>query len=419
MGGGAAMSAKSVPVKQPGNRKPLNLGLDVPLFFTIVALLSFGLLMLYSASWQYSVSVMGEKASYMLERQVRFLILGCAAATFAFYFNYHRIKKFVIPMMIFTLVLLLMVIFYVEEVRLGAKRGLLSGSVQPSELAKLVTIIYLAFWLHGKQDYIKDMKFGIIPMAFILGTSAALILIQPDLSAAITIIVIGGIMFFLGGGEIRQIIPALIIAILAGSVLLLFYDTGKERITTFIAGLEDPSTASYHLVRSFEAIVRGGIFGVGIGRANTKFTGLPVAPTDSIFAVIVEETGIFGACAVILLFVIFLWRGLTIAKNAPDMLGRLLASGITIWIFLEAFINMSVLVNLLPFAGNALPFISYGGSSLTMVLIGVGIVLNVGRVTAIQNNEEEGRPLNAVVNLRRDDGWRSVSRNRRSSSAGR
>ena len=120
---------------------------------------------------------------------------------------------------------------------------------------------------------------------------------------------------------------------------------------------------------------------------------------------------------VILLFVIFLWRGLTIAKNAPDMLGRLLASGITVWIFLEAFINMSVLVNLLPFAGNALPFISYGGSNLTMVLAGVGIVLNVGRVTAIQNNEEEGKTLNAVVNLRRNDGWRSVSRNRRPSSA--
>lgn len=413
------MSAKSLPVKQPNKRKPLYLGLDVPMFVTITALLGFGLLMLYSASWQYAVSVMGEHASYMLERQLRFLLLGGAAAIFAFYFDYHRIKKFVVPMMLFTLALLLMVIFYVEEVRLGAKRGLLAGSIQPSELAKLVTIIYLAFWLHGKQDFIQNLKFGLLPLAFILGISATLILIQPDLSAAITIIIIGGVMFFLGGGEIRQIIPTLLIAILAGSVLLLFYDTGKERIATFIAGIEDPSTASYHLIRSFEAIVRGGLFGVGIGRANTKFTGLPVAPTDSIFAVIVEETGILGAALVILLFVIFLWRGLTIARNAPDLLGRLLAAGITIWIFLEAFINMSVLVNLLPFAGNALPFMSYGGSSLTMVLIGVGIVLNVGRVTAIKNNEDEGRPLNAVVNLRRDDGWRSVSRHRRPTSAGR
>jgi len=110
---------------------------------------------------------------------------------------------------------------------------------------------------------------------------------------------------------------------------------------------------------------------------------------------------------------------LTIARNAPDLLGQLLASGITVWIFLEAIINMSVLVNLLPFAGNALPFISYGGSSLTTVLIGVGIIMNVGRQTAIHNNEEEGRPLNAVVNLRRDDGWRSVSRSGRPAGAGK
>jgi cell division protein FtsW len=181
--------------------------------------------------------------------------------------------------------------------------------------------------------------------------------------------------------------------------------------------MQDPKMASYHLVRSFEAIVNGGVFGVGIGRANTKFTGLPVAPTDSIFSVIVEETGLIGASFIIILFIIFLWRGLTIAKRSPDLLGRLLASGITVWIFLEAFINMSVLVNLLPFAGNALPFISYGGSSLTMVLVGVGIIMSIARQTAIKTNQEEGRPLNAVVSLRRNDGWRSVSRARRPSSA--
>ena len=129
-----------------------------------------------------------------------------------------------------------------------------------------------------------------------------------------------------------------------------------------------------------------------------------------------EETGIIGASFIIILFTIFLWRGLAIAKQSPDLLGRLLASGISVWIFLEAFINMSVLVNLLPFAGNALPFISYGGSSLTMVLVGVGIIMSVARQTAIKTNQEEGRPLNAVVSLRRNDGWRSVSRTRRPSS---
>jgi cell division protein FtsW len=352
----------------------------------------------------------------MLERQVGFLVLGSVAAIAAFFFDYHRIKKFVIPMMVVTLIMLLLVIFYVNEVRLGARRGLFQGSIQPSELAKLVVIIYLAFWLYAKKDLLHEFFFGLLPMAAILGISSALILFQPDLSAAATIFIIGGIMFFMGGGELKQIIPSLIVALFVGVLLISVYSTGQERISSFIEGIRDPKMASYHVVRSFESIVRGGFFGAGIGRANTKFTGLPVAPTDSIFAVIAEETGIFGASITIILYIYFLWRGLIIAMRAPDMLGRLLAAGITVWIFLEAVINMSVLVNLLPFAGNALPFISYGGSSLTMVLIGVGIIMSVARQTAIKNNEEERRPLNAVVNLRRDDGRRSLPRNRRPSS---
>jgi len=411
------MSATSVPVKHERKRHPLYLGVDVPMLITVAALLAFGLLMLYSASWEYSVSIMGKSPSYLLIRQIRFLILGGAAAVFAFFFDYHRIKKFVVPIMLITLVMLLLVIFYVNEVRLGARRGLFRGSIQPSELAKLVVIIYLAFWLHSKKDLLHKLSYGLLPMGLILGFSSSLILFQPDLSAAATIFFIGGLMFFIGGGEIRQIIFAMILAAGIGLILIQLYPTGQERISSFIEGIRDPKMASYHVVRSFEAIVRGGIFGVGIGRANTKFTGLPVAPTDSIFAVIAEETGVIGTGIVIILYLIFLWRGLFISMQAPDMLGRLLSSCITVWIFLEAIINMSVLVNLLPFAGNALPFISYGGSNLTMVLAGVGIIMSVARQTAVKNNEEERKPFNAVVNLRRDDGWRSVSRSRRPSGA--
>ncbi len=408
------MSGKSVHVDQKRKRHPLYLGMDTPLLLSVIALLTFGLLMLYSASWGYSVSIMGQGPSYLFVRQLRFLFGGSILAVIAFFFDYHRIKKLVIPMMLVTLVLLLMVIFYVNEVRLGARRGLYQGSIQPSELAKLVVVIYLAFWMNAKKDHLQELSLGLLPMAAILGISSALILFQPDLSAAVTIFMIGGLMFFMGGGEMRQIIPALIVAMVIGVLLILIYSTGQQRISSFIDGIRDPKLASDHLVRSFEAIVRGGLFGVGIGRANTKFTGLPVAPTDSIFAVVAEETGVLGACIVVALFIIFLWRGLTIARNAPDLLGQMLAAGITVWIFLEATINMGVMVNLLPFAGNALPFFSLGGSNLVTAMIGVGILMNIARQTAILNNEEERRPLNAVVNLRRDDGRRSISRPRRS-----
>jgi cell division protein FtsW len=167
--------------------------------------------------------------------------------------------------------------------------------------------------------------------------------------------------------------------------------------------------ASYQVRRCLEAIVNGGIFGVGIGRSSTKFTGLPVAHTDSIFAIIAEETGLVGTGLLILAYLVILWRGLTIAKNAPDQLGRLLASGISIWIMIEAVINMGVMANLLPQAGNALPFISYGGSSLLMTLSGVGILLNIGRSS--ERNQPQGETnFGAVVNLRWRDGRRRVSR---------
>lgn len=411
------MSQKSLPVEFKRKRHSLYLGVDTYLLFTVIALLTFGLLMLYSASWGYSVSIMGQHPSYLFERQLRFLVVGIVGAIIVFYFDYHRIKHFVIPIMILTLVLLLLVIYY-NEVRLGARRGLYQGSFQPSELAKLVVIIYLAFWLHAKKEILHEFSFGMLPMATILGISSALILFQPDLSAAATIFLIGGLMFYLGGGEMRQIIPALIFALIVGTLLILVYSTGQERIASFLEGIQDPRNASDHMIRSFEAIVRGGFFGVGIGRANTKFTGLPVAPTDSIFAVIAEETGIFGSLIVVGLFIIFLWRGLVVAKNAPDMLGKMLAAGITVWIFLEATINMSVMVNLLPFAGNALPFFSLGGSNLVTALIGVGILMSVGRQTAIINNEnDERRPVNAIVSLRRDDRRRNNSSHRRSANS--
>jgi cell division protein FtsW len=168
----------------------------------------------------------------------------------------------------------------------------------------------------------------------------------------------------------------------------------------YMNGLQNPVQASYHVQRSLEAVVKGGFFGVGIGRATTKFTGLPVAPTDSIFAVIMEETGLIGAIFLIGLYVVVLWRGLYIANKAPDPLGKLLAAGLTIWIFMEAVINMGVMVNLFPFAGNALPLISAGGSSLTTTMMSFGVILNVARTT--RGVIPERRPASAVVDLR---GW--------------
>jgi cell division protein FtsW len=173
------------------------------------------------------------------------------------------------------------------------------------------------------------------------------------------------------------------------------------------------------VLRSLEAIIYGGLFGVGIGHSSVKSTGLPVAPTDSIFVVVAEELGLIGSGLLILAYIVLLWRGLSIARRAPDQLGSLLASGITIWIVIEALINMAVMVNLLPHAGNALPFISYGGSNLTVTLAAVGILMNISRLSSKQETTKGGGTFGAVVDLRWRDRRRRVSRSGRSSDTRR
>jgi cell division protein FtsW len=178
----------------------------------------------------------------------------------------------------------------------------------------------------------------------------------------------------------------------------------------YLQGIRDPQQATDQVIRSFEAIIHGGFFGVGIGQSSVKFTGLPVAPLDSIFAVIAEETGILGCIVLIGLYLVILWRGLMISEKAPDLFGKMLAGGISIWIFIEAMINMLAMVNMMPFAGNALPLVSAGGSSLITAMTGVGILLGVSRTSEKLKAAEEGRTYGAVVDMRRRDRRRSESR---------
>lgn len=410
---GNTAAVKPSPVRKPASQGQ---GLDLPLVLVTIALAVFGLLMLYSASWDFSQLEFGSPTQ-VFNRQVLWLGLGTAIALFLAIFNYHHLSRLAVPMILITIGLLVTVLV-VNEVRHGATRTLTQGSVQPSELAKLVTIIYLAVWLHAKQEHLNDLQLGLIPMGIILGIIGGLIYVQPDLSATVTIFILGGLLFFLAGGDLKQIVIVLVFAVFAGWFVVQVSPTGQQRVSEFMTGIKDPSQSSYHVIRSLEAIVNGGWFGVGIGKANAKLTGLPVPPTDSIFAVIAEELGVFGAVCLISMYAVLLWRGLTIAQRAPDMLGSLLAAGLTFWIAAEALINMTVMVGLLPFAGNALPFISAGGSNLTATLAAVGILQNVARQSQA-GEKTDWRKISASVDLRRWDRRRRVPRPRRSTNAER
>jgi cell division protein FtsW len=397
--------------------KRLTRGMDMPLVLTVIALVVFGLIMLYSASFDFSFNEYGS-SSYMFNRQVRWLSVGLLCAFALSLFDYHQWRRLVVFAMLGTIALLITVLI-INEIRLGASRTLVDGSYQPSEVAKLVAVIYLSVWLYAKRQSLHDISFGLIPLGVILGIIGGLIYLQPDLSAAGTVLILGGLLFFLAGADIKQIVFLLVLAVVMGWVVVQFSATGQDRVDSFLAGLKDPTHASYHVQRSFEAVIKGGVFGVGLGQADTKLTGLPFAPTDSIFAVVAEELGLFGSVLLMALYGVLIWRGLVISRRAPDMLGTLLASGITFWVGMEALINMAVMVGLMPFAGNALPFISAGGSNLVSTLCAVGIILNISRQSGetVKMEDNEWRSFGAVVDLRRGNGRRSVSRSRRSQRA--
>jgi cell division protein FtsW len=389
----------------------------MPMLLVVIALLVFGLIMLYSASFDFSFNEYGS-STYMFNRQVKWLGLGILAAILLSLFDYHHWRRMVLPAMFVTIGLLITVLI-VNEIRLGASRTLINGSYQPSEIAKLMAVVYIAVWLYSKRQFLHDVTIGMIPLGVILGIIGGLIYSQPDLSAAATVLILGGLLFFLAGADLKQIAFLLVLAFIMGWIVVQFSVTGQDRVNSFLAGLQDPTNASYHVQRSFEAVIKGGFFGVGLGQADTKLTGLPFAPTDSIFAVVAEELGLFGSVVLMALYAGLIWRGLVIARRAPDMLGTLLASGMTFWIGIEALINMSVMVGLMPFAGNALPFISAGGSNLVSTLCAIGIMLNISRQSSEQTQMEENewRSFGAVIDLRRRDGRRSVSRLRRSQRA--
>jgi cell division protein FtsW len=393
--------------------RPLKLHLDVPLLLIILGLITFGLVMLYSASWDFAVTHGMAPASILL-KQVRMILIGLVLAVIASLIDYHIYKRYIVLIMAATITLLFLVLVFGRGAS-GPARGLFGGSVQPSELSKLVIILYLSIWLSAKKEQIRSFSFGFLPVIAILGIMGGLILLQPDLSAAATVILIGGLLFFLAGADWRQIIIAMALAVLIGAVGMRLYSTGANRLNDYIAGLKNMTDSSFHVMRAMEAVINGGWFGVGIGEANTKFTGLPFPYTDSIFAVVVEELGLLGGAVVVGLFGLLLWRGLTIAKKAPDQLGSLLASGLCFWVVLEAFLNMAVIIGLFPFAGNALPFFSSGGSNLVTSMVAMGILMNISR-TETTSEDNEGS-FSAIVDLRRWNGRRRLPRTRRSSSS--
>ncbi len=331
--------------------------------------------MVYDSSVAIAIRDFADQYHFVRE-QFRWLVAGSCLLLVMSWIDYHRWYKLALPILVFTLFLLGLVFLPGVGIRaLGAHRWIHAGFFvfQPAELAKLALVIYLAAWFSFPE------KRRIGAFLLLLGMVVGLVVAEPDLGTALIILTTAVAMYFFSGAPLWQF--ALLVPLFALGVggLAIFSPYRLKRITTFLNPETDPLGASYQIRQVLLALGSGGWFGIGIGKSRQKYEYLPEANTDSIFAIVGEELGFIGTAILILLFLFMVWRGFRIAKRAPDTFGKFLALGISSWIGFQTLLNLAAMVALVPLTGIPLPLVSYGGSSLIMTLVALGVLLNISR----------------------------------------
>jgi len=361
---------------------------DYPLIFIIFFLIVLGLVILSSASVVLSQDISGQSYYYLSHQLIYGLGIGIIAFLIAQRIPYHYWQKVAFPLIILGIVLLVLALIpQLSFSHGGAKRWISFGffQIQPFEFVKISFILYLSALLSRKGDKDQVLKQSLIPFLIFTGIISFLVMLQPNMSAMIMIALLASLLYFLAGTNIF-----LIISIIFGLGIVGFFALIKtapyrmDRLNVFLHPEIDPQGIGYQINQALLAIGSGGLFGLGLGHSIQKWKYLPEAIGDSIFAIIAEEFGLIGAGVIIILFVVIAWRGLRIAKNAPDKFGFLVASGITGWFFFQAFINMAAISGLMPLTGMPLPFVSYGGSAMVASLVAVGILINISKYTKLR-----------------------------------
>ncbi|MFW5976367.1 MAG: stage V sporulation protein E [Bacillota bacterium] len=354
---------------------------DYIVIFVIITLLTIGLIMILSASSIRSYNLY-EDSYYLFKNQLIWAIIGLIFMLIFMNINYKFFQKHARLILLGSITgLILVLIPGIGRMVGGSRRWIGMGpiGIQPSEVTKLGIVFYLAQFLSTKKERVQSFLKGVIPLLIVLVIIFLLILLEPDLGTAVTITGTFLVMLFTAGIKFIHILYI----VSSGIPLIIYFifseEYRKARFLAFLNPWEDPLDTGYHVIQSLIALGSGGIFGVGLGNSRQKFLYLPEPGTDFIFAVLGEELGLIGTILIILLYFVLIWRGLKIALYVPDMFGSLLAIGITSMIGLQAIINMGVVTSSLPVTGITLPFISYGGTSLVIMLSGVGILLNISR----------------------------------------
>lgn len=355
-------------------------GIDLPLFLLVTVLVCFGAVMIYSSSHVTAMEKF-DYSSHFLKKQLFALTLGGLALLFFTRLPYWKLRKLAWPLLVVSLLLLVAVLF--SKPIHGARRWLDLWVVRfmPSEVAKFALIVFLAHIISERPERRESFTGGILPCLAALGVVDAFILLQPDFSTSVIVAAVAFYLMYVGCINILHLALTWATGLMLGIMVMLQEGYRMRRLLAW----QDPLNPeyrygiSYQVVQSLIAVGSGGVFGVGLAQSREKFGYLPFQYNDYIFAIIGEELGLIGGLAVIGLFLLFLWRGMRVARGAPDLFGLLLAGGVVFHIGIQAFVNLAVVLNLVPSTGLPLPFISYSGTSIVVTLASVGVLLNVSR----------------------------------------
>lgn len=353
---------------------------DFILLATILFLVAFGVVMVFSASSYVALHSknFNNDEFYFLKRQGFWAIIGLFFMFIIQRIDYHVYQKYVKILMIITIILLVAVLFF--PAINGAKRWITIpgvSTIQPSEIAKYTVVLYLAYSISKKGDKMKYFKTGMLPYIIVSGFYALLVLSEKNLSIATVIMGVTFIILFAGGVNVKHFLGVIGAAIPVGFLFILFEPYRLKRLLSFLDPFQDPKGDGYQLIQSWYALSSGGLLGLGLGRSRQKAFFIPEPHNDFIFSIIGEELGLIGCLFLMILFIILIFRGIKIALYARDVYGTLLALGITSVIAIQAVINIAVVSGAIPVTGVPLPFISSGGTSLFFNLVAMGILLNI------------------------------------------
>ncbi|AIQ35346.1 stage V sporulation protein E [Paenibacillus sp. FSL R5-0345] len=392
---------------------------DFQLLILTLLLVGFGLVMVFSASSSLTLasSKFGNDPLYFMKRQMIWIVLGIVVMFTAMNIPYSKFKKWYVPIFIITVILLLIVAFS-ERIN-GAKSWLSIGKlgIQPTELAKISIILYLSALITKKGERFRDFRTGYIPVMVIVGIVAGLIMMQPDLGSCLILVATSGLVIYAGGASMKHILGSIALLVLGVGIVMgakaaidslspatdkvaANQDYRKGRIQAFIDPYQDAEGEGYNIIQSLTALGQGGVSGSGFGKSIQKLDYLKYPYTDFIFPVIGEEFGFVGTALFLMLYLYFIWRGILISLRCKDPFGTLVGIGIMGLIAIQAFVNIGGVTKTIPLTGVTLPFISYGGSSLLVSMLSMGIILSISRETNLPAKEEVTKSVTTVRQVR-------------------